>query len=115
LVAPLGVLQRPGFVGDTALPFGAAHRPPQQSLALKHISLFCRHQEDAWLQVPFVQSPEQHALFPVQALPDVRQVGVPLLVPPSGRVPIAAHFPLTHVSVQHVFPPVGHVWPIETH
>jgi hypothetical protein len=64
--------------------------------------------------LPGPQSPEQHWALVVQAFPEVVQVegGTP---PPSGSVPIGAHLPLTHVSVQHEFPATGHDAPSERH
>ena len=68
------------------------------------------------LQVPFEQRPEQHSVFVVHAFPAVVQLPPP--PPPSAPPvppPIAAHFPPTHVSVQHAFPDAGHGSPSVTH
>ena len=62
------------------------------------------------LHVPFEQSPEQHCPLVEQVLPAVVQVPAPPSPPP-----IAAHFPLTHVSVQQALPDVGHGAPSVTH
>jgi hypothetical protein len=88
--------------------------PPQQSVPVKQISPFCRQNDEALLQVPLVQSPEQQSPSWAHLFPEVRQA--PVVVPPSALLPIAAHLPFTHVSVQHAFvPAAGHVSPIETH
>jgi hypothetical protein len=111
--APPGVPQRPGFVWLTACPFGALHVPPQQSLPVKHISPFCRQYDEALLHVPLLQSPEQQSPSCAHVLPEVRHAPP---APPSPELPIAAHLPFTHVSVQHVLvPAAGHALPIETH
>ena len=68
------------------------------------------------MQVPLEQRPEQHSAFPAHVFPEVVHDGVPVVVPPSDEVPMAAHLPFTQVSVQQTFVPLaGHACPIETH
>jgi hypothetical protein len=103
---PGGTAQVPGFVADTGDAFGEVHTPPQQLVASKQMSFVCVQYDEAMLQVPFEQSPEQHSMLVEQALPAV------VHVPP---LPIAAHLPAAQVSVQHALSDVGQAAPMETH
>jgi hypothetical protein len=108
-----GTPQVPGFVGETADAFGELQTPPQQSVAWKQMSPVCVQYDEAMLHVPFEQSPEQHCALDEHVLPAV--VHPPPLPPSALPPPIGAHFPPTHVSVQHVLPALGHGSPSETH
>jgi hypothetical protein len=68
--------------------------------------LGCTQNDEAILQVPFVQRPEQQFAFAVQTFPAVVHVGFGVM---------GAHFPPLQVPVQQAFPETGHAAPIETH
>jgi hypothetical protein len=109
-----GASHVPGLVDDTGDEFGDPHTPPQQSAALKQMSPICVQYDDAMLHVPPEHSPEQHSVFVVHVFPAVVHELTP--APPSVfPLPMGAHFPLMHVSVQHALPDVGHVSPSVTH
>jgi hypothetical protein len=107
-----GRAQVPGFVGDTGLPLGPAQVPVQQSAEAKQMSPVWMQYEEAMLQTPPVQRPEQQSAPFAQTFPAVVQLPT---TPPSVPAPIGAHFPVTHVPVQHTFPEAGQVAPIERH
>jgi hypothetical protein len=87
--------------------------PPQHCVALVQESLFCLQNEEAVLQVPLTQAPEQHALFApfgLHALPDARHTPplfvtqtLPLHLPLQQSLPLVhAAFSALHVAAMHL-------------
>jgi len=102
VVQPVAPPPPPTAHRPSEAPAALLQRPPQHSKSLAHASPLCVQNEGAE-QKPSLHSFEQHSVFCVQALPEVRQTALSAL-----------HAPLSQVPPQHS-PFCVHVWPSPVH